>query len=151
MRRAIAADETTGVQLLVARHGRIVMHEALGLRDLERQLPMERNTLLRMASVTKPVVATGILMLVDEGRTAWRDAREHQVQARVLVHAFAAAPFAETAAAGVQSALLAHGAGEAALQELQVRRRGLAVATLLVLAFLVTLGLKIRRLPGDFR
>ena len=67
MRRAVAADQTTGVQLLVARHGRIVMHEALGLRDLERQLPMERNTLLRMASVTKTVVATGILMLVEEG------------------------------------------------------------------------------------
>ena len=90
-------------------------------------------------------------MLVDDGRTAWRDAREQQVQARALVHAFAAAPFAEAAAAGAQSAQLAHDAGEAALQELQVRRRGLAVATLLVLAFLVTLGLKIRRLPGDFR
>jgi CubicO group peptidase (beta-lactamase class C family) len=68
MRRAIAADKTTGVQLLVARHGRIVMHEALGLRDLERQRPMEDDTLLRMASVTKTVVATGILMLADEGR-----------------------------------------------------------------------------------
>ena len=86
-------------------------------------------------------------MLVDEGRTAQREAREHQVQSRVLVHAFAAAPFAERAAAGIASARRAHEAGEAALQELQVRRRGLAVATLLVLAFLVTLGLKIRRLP----
>lgn len=90
-------------------------------------------------------------MLVDEGRSALRDAREHQVQSRVLVHAFAVAPFAERAAAGVQSAGRAHAAGEAALQELQVRRRGLAVATLLVLGFLVTLGLKIRRLPGNFR
>jgi predicted CXXCH cytochrome family protein len=89
-------------------------------------------------------------MLVDEGRTALREAREHQVQSRVLVHAFAAAPFAERAAAGVASARRAHESGQAALQELQVRRRGLAVATLLVLAFLVTLGLKIRRLPGNF-
>lgn len=89
-------------------------------------------------------------MLVDEGRTALREAREHQVQSRVLVHAFAAAPFAERAVAGAASARRAHEAGEAALQELQVRRRGLAVATLLVLAFLVTLGLKIRRLPGNF-
>ena len=89
-------------------------------------------------------------MLVDEGRTALRDAREHQVQSRVLVHSFAAAPFAERAAAGLQSAGRAHAAGEAALQELQFRRRGRAVATLLVLAFLVTLGLKIRRLPRTF-
>jgi len=89
-------------------------------------------------------------MLVDEGRAALREAREHQVQSRVLVHAFAAAPFAERAAAGVASARRAHEAGQAALQEIQVRRRGLAVATLLVLAFLVTLGLKIRRLPGNY-
>jgi cytochrome c553 len=90
-------------------------------------------------------------MLVDEGRAAFRDAREHQVQSRVLVHTFAAAPFAEAAAAGLESARLAHDAGEAALRELQVRRRGLGVATLLVLAFLMTLWLKIRRLPEDFR
>lgn len=89
-------------------------------------------------------------MLVNEGRTALRDAREHQVQSRVLVHAFAAAPLAERAAAGAASARRAHDEAEAAMQELQVRRRGLAVATLLVLAFLVTLGLKIRRLPGNF-
>ena len=90
-------------------------------------------------------------MLVDEGRSALRDAREHQVQSRVVVHAFAAAPFAEKAAAGGGSARRAQAAGEAALQELQVRRGGLAVATLLILGFLVTLGLKIRRLPGNFR
>lgn len=90
-------------------------------------------------------------MLVDDGRSALRDAREHQVQSRVLVHAFAAAPFAERAVAGVGSARRAQAAGEAALQELQVRRGGLAVATLLILGFLVTLGLKIRRLPGNFR
>ena len=90
-------------------------------------------------------------MLVDDGRAAWLDAREHQVQSRVLVHAFATAPFAETAAAGSESAQIAYDAGEAALQELRVRRGGLAIATLLVLAFLVTLGLKIRRLPGNFR
>ena len=86
-------------------------------------------------------------MLVDEGRLAFREARERQVQSRVLVHAFAAASFSTTAAAGLASARRAREAGDAAMQELQVRRRGLAVATLLVLAFLVTLGLKIRRLP----
>jgi predicted CXXCH cytochrome family protein len=89
-------------------------------------------------------------MLVETGRAAWLEAREHQVHSRVLVHAFAAAPFAEMAAAGSESAQIAYDAGEAALQELRVRRGGLAIATLLVLAFLVTLGLKIRRLPGNF-
>jgi len=86
-------------------------------------------------------------MLVDEGRAALRDAREHQVQTRVLVHSFAAQPFGEAARLGIGSASRAQEDGEAAMRELQVRRRGLAVATLAILAFLVTLWLKIRRLP----
>lgn len=88
-------------------------------------------------------------MLVDAGRIALREAREHQVQSRVLVHAFAGTPFTEAATQGVAAARRAQDTGEAAMRDLQVRRRGLAVATLLVLAFLITLGFKIRRLP-DF-
>jgi len=87
-------------------------------------------------------------MLVDEGRLALREAREHQVRSRVLVHAFAAKPFAEAAAQAVISARRAQDAGEAAMRDLQTRRRGLVVATLVILAFLVTLGLKIRQLPS---
>ena len=86
-------------------------------------------------------------MLVDEGRLALQRAREHQVQSRALVHAFAAAPFGKAAAEGVAAARTAHGAGDAAMRELQIRRQGLGVATLLVLAFMATLWLKIRRLP----
>jgi predicted CXXCH cytochrome family protein len=86
-------------------------------------------------------------MLVDEGRLALRLAREHQVQSRTLVHAFARAPFVETAAEGLAAARRAEDAGQSAMQELQVRRQGLGVATLLILAFLATLWVKIRRLP----
>jgi CubicO group peptidase (beta-lactamase class C family) len=73
MRRAVDEGRVTGVQLLVARHARIVVDEALGLRDLDQQLPMEKNTLLRMASVTKTVVATGVLILADQGRLSISD------------------------------------------------------------------------------
>jgi predicted CXXCH cytochrome family protein len=86
-------------------------------------------------------------MLVDEGRVALQLAREHQVQSRTLVHAFARAPFVEAAAEGIAAARRAENAGQSAMQELQVRRRGLGVATLLILAFLATLWVKIRRLP----
>jgi len=86
-------------------------------------------------------------MLVEDGRLALQTAREHQVQSRALVHAFATAPFATTAAEGLTAARRAHEAGDAAMRELQFRRQGLGIATLLILAFLVTLGVKIRRLP----
>jgi len=87
-------------------------------------------------------------MLVDEGRLALQLAREHQVQSRVLVHAFDAAPFSKAASEGLAAAGQAQDAGEAAMRELRFRRQGLAVATLLILAFLLTLWAKIRRLPA---
>jgi predicted CXXCH cytochrome family protein len=86
-------------------------------------------------------------MLVDEGRLILREAHERQILARVTVHAFAAKPFAETSAPGVADAGRAEAIGTQALQELQFRRKGLAVATVLILGFLVTLWVKIRRLP----
>ena len=86
-------------------------------------------------------------MLVDEGRLALQEAREHQIQSRALVHAFTLGPLSKAAAEGLASARRAHDAGEGAMRELQTRRVGLGVATLLILAFLATLWLKIRRLP----
>ena len=75
---AIASGEVVGAVLLVAKDGKIVLHEALGWRDRARDIPMEPNTLFRMASNTKPVVATGIAMLVEDGKLAYDDlVREH--------------------------------------------------------------------------
>jgi predicted CXXCH cytochrome family protein len=86
-------------------------------------------------------------MLVDEGRLALREAREHQVQSRVLIHAFAAGPVSDAVSQGLAAADRARAAGDAAMQELDTRRRGLGVATLLVIGFLITLWMKIRSLP----
>lgn len=75
---AVARDEMRGAVVLVARKGRVVLHEAIGLRDYERKLPMERDTLFRMASNTKPVTATAILMLAEEGKLSVDDnVRKH--------------------------------------------------------------------------
>jgi len=75
---AIARGDLVGAVLLVAKDGKVVLHEALGWRDRARDVPMEPNTLFRMASNTKPVVATGIAMLVEDGELAYGDlVREH--------------------------------------------------------------------------
>lgn len=83
-------------------------------------------------------------MLVDEGRAALREANEHAIHSRVLVHAFATRPFEQMAAEAVASAGRAQRVGAEAMRELQYRRRGLGIATVLILGFLATLGLKIR-------
>jgi predicted CXXCH cytochrome family protein len=86
-------------------------------------------------------------MLVEHARLAVQEAREQHVQSRVAIHTFTDEPFTGIAAKGLEAARRAERAGHAALDELQNRRRGLGIATLLILGFLATLWVKIRRLP----
>ena len=72
-REAIDAGRLVGAVLLVAKDGKIVLHEALGWRNKGKNLPMEKNTMFRMASNTKPPVATGISILVEEGKLSYDD------------------------------------------------------------------------------
>lgn len=75
---AVERGDLVGAVLLVSRQGKVVLHEAIGARDQARGLPMERQTLFRMASNTKPVIATGIAQLVEAGELDYRDlVREH--------------------------------------------------------------------------
>jgi len=87
-------------------------------------------------------------MLVEDGKLALHNATEAHVRMRVLVHTFASPPFDEVLKEGLTSADLANSTGVGAMAELQYRRRGLAVATLVILGFLATLFIKIRKLPA---
>lgn len=57
-----------GVMTLVARNGRIVHWDAVGMRVLEDGDPLERDDVFRIYSMTKPVTSVAIMMLVEEGR-----------------------------------------------------------------------------------
>lgn len=72
-RSAVERGEVAGAVLLVARRGRIVLHEAVGWRDCGKRLPMQKTTLFRMASNTKPVIATAVLMLSEAGQLSLED------------------------------------------------------------------------------
>jgi CubicO group peptidase (beta-lactamase class C family) len=71
--RRIAAGEIAGGVALVARDGRVVHLAARGLSDLDTKKPMQEDSIFRVASMTKPVVATAILMLVEEGKVELSD------------------------------------------------------------------------------
>ena len=110
-----------------------------GLTDLD-------SGIVRATALLERAASAG--MLVDDGRLVLRDAHEDQILARVSIHAFADKPFAGTAGMGLAEVARADAIGYAALAELRYRRNGLAVATLLIVGFLATLWLKIRRLPA---
>ncbi|WP_397402589.1 serine hydrolase domain-containing protein [Phenylobacterium sp.] len=58
----------SGAVTLVWRKGEVVQTHALGHRDIEGGQPMTRDTLFRIASMTKPVTSVAVMMLVEEGK-----------------------------------------------------------------------------------
>jgi len=63
----VVARHLVGSEVLVIKDGRIVLHQAMGWADIDRAVPMERDAVFRIASMTKPFVGTATLMMVDEG------------------------------------------------------------------------------------
>ena len=61
-------DEIVGAVMLVIRHDKVVMHEAVGWNDREKNIPMEVGAIVQMRSSTKPLTGTAVLMLMEEGR-----------------------------------------------------------------------------------
>ena len=75
---AVDRGDLVGAVLMVVRRGQIVLHEAVGWKDKDRNLSMEPNTMFRMASNTKPLIATAIAQLVEEGKLSYSDlVRDH--------------------------------------------------------------------------
>ena len=62
-----------GVALAVARDGRLVLARGYGYADTDLQLPVQPNSLFRLASVTKPHTAAAILKLIEQGKLSLSD------------------------------------------------------------------------------
>ena len=73
IRPYLDAGALAGAATLVWRGGRVTQTTSLGRRDLATELPVERDTIFRIASMTKPVTTVAALMLFDEGRIALDD------------------------------------------------------------------------------
>ena len=57
-----------GAVTLIARRGKVVSLEAVGYQDLESKKPMRVDTIFDIRSVTKPITAIGIMVLMEEGK-----------------------------------------------------------------------------------
>lgn len=73
IQRHIDAGEIAGAVTLVARHGQIAWVDAQGVQDLETKAPMKRDSMFRMASMTKPVIGTAMMMMIEEGKVSVND------------------------------------------------------------------------------
>src|SRR5690606_18725047 len=71
--RHIAARDISGAVTLVAKNGRIAHLEAHGSADIATGKAMAPDAIFRIASMSKPVGAVAILMLIEEGKVRLSD------------------------------------------------------------------------------
>jgi len=71
--RHIEAKDVSGAVTLVARRGKIVEFEAQGLADIESKKPMMKDSIFRLASMSKPITAVAVMMMVEEGKVRLTD------------------------------------------------------------------------------
>ena len=70
---AVEAGLLSGAVTLVWHRGEVLQANEIGYRDVEAKLPMQRDTIFRIASMTKPVTVAAALALAEEGRLALTD------------------------------------------------------------------------------
>lgn len=73
MREFVDAKQISGAVTLVAHRGRIVHHGAVGEADIEAHREMKPDTMFFIASMTKPITATAVMILQDEGKLSIED------------------------------------------------------------------------------
>lgn len=69
----VEKQEISGAVAVIGTQDGIAKIEAIGQRNIEAKLPMTDNTLFKIASMTKPITALAVMMLVDEGKLSVDD------------------------------------------------------------------------------
>ena len=59
--------KVASLSVAVARDGKIIWEEGFGLADLEKKVKATHHTMYSLASVSKPITATGLMVLVERG------------------------------------------------------------------------------------
>ena len=67
IKRLVAEGEVPSMAVAVARDGQIIWEEGFGLTDREKNIPATERTPYPLASISKPLTATGLMILVERG------------------------------------------------------------------------------------
>src|SRR5215510_5109937 len=73
VQRHIDAKAIAGAVTLVARNGRVAHLEAHGLIDIESKRSMPKDGIFRLASMSKPITAVAVMMMIEEGKIRLSD------------------------------------------------------------------------------
>jgi CubicO group peptidase (beta-lactamase class C family) len=72
-RALVDEGKLAGVTTLVARHGKLVHFDAYGVKNVETKAPLAKDTIFRIASMTKPIAGVAMMMLWEEGKWSLDD------------------------------------------------------------------------------
>jgi CubicO group peptidase (beta-lactamase class C family) len=73
LQQVVDAGDLSGFVTLIYRKGEVAQLNTIGKRDIESRSPMARDSLFRIASMTKPVTSVAVLMLLEEGKLKLED------------------------------------------------------------------------------
>lgn len=68
LNKGVVESKLPGIVALIVKNGKIVFHKAYGMSDNEVEKPLEKDDIFRIASQTKAITATAVMMLWEEGR-----------------------------------------------------------------------------------
>ncbi|WP_293867206.1 serine hydrolase domain-containing protein [Steroidobacter sp.] len=68
IRETLKEESIPSLSVAVARNGKIIWEEGFGWANLERQVPATEHTMYSLASISKPITATGLMTLVAAGK-----------------------------------------------------------------------------------
>ena len=69
----VTQGELPGAVLMVVRNNKIVIHEPIGFRDRIEHSKMQKDSIFRIASMTKPIVSICALQLMEQGKLSLED------------------------------------------------------------------------------
>lgn len=73
IQKDIDEERIAGAVALVARHGETAYFKPFGMSDREAQRPMQKDTIFRICSMTKPITSVAVMMLYEEGQFMLND------------------------------------------------------------------------------
>lgn len=73
LQREVDRGYIPGAVVLLARHGHVALHEAVGQLDPSQGTPLDTQAIFRIYSMTKPIVSMAVMMLVEQGRLLLSD------------------------------------------------------------------------------
>jgi CubicO group peptidase (beta-lactamase class C family) len=68
MQATVDSNKLAGVVTVLARHGKIVEQKTYGVQDTASGKPMQKDTIFRIYSMTKPITGVAMMILYEEGK-----------------------------------------------------------------------------------